>query len=57
VVETPPETSKTSVPKAEGRFLRTWIGEDGEHTTKFLKMSASEFVEATLRNLKKEVLV
>ena len=57
VIETPAETPKTSVPKSEGRFLRTWIGESGEHKIKSLKVSTSAFVEATLKNFKKVVSV
>lgn len=57
VVETSPETPKTSIPKAEGRFLRTWIGESGEYKVKSLKVSTSAFVAATLRNFKKVVSV
>lgn len=57
VVETPAETPKTSVPEADGRFLRTWIGKSGEYNVKSLKVSTSAFVEATLRNFKKVVSV
>lgn len=57
VLEVPPETLKTLVPKAEGRFLRTWIGESGEYKVKSLKVSTSAFVAATLRNFKKVVSV
>lgn len=57
VVEMPPETLKNSIPEAEGRFLRTWIGESGTYVVKSLKVSTSAFVEATLRNFKKVVSV
>lgn len=57
VVEMPPETPKNSVPEAEGRFLRTWIGESGMYAVKSLKVSTSAFVAATLRNFKKVVSI
>lgn len=44
VVECPPETSPKSIPKGDGRFLRTWIGEAGTYKVSFVKVSESKYV-------------
>ena len=44
VIETPPDISPKEIPKGDGRFLRTWVGEAGTYKISRLKTSESKFV-------------